>query len=412
MKRERSDSGAGTSRRGNAASSGSGGARKRGGSSAKTKAAAGPGRKRAVKKAAPAAKPRARKSAAAKTAAAPAAAAKSAAAKTKAAKPGPARPAASGQTSRAASVRPAAATAGGKGSTARAVKPRAPRDAASRRKAKPARPDTPPPPAASKRPAERRTTPARAITHKGPADVTDEERVESAKYITGGQPRVFEEERFIFPETYGRTRVRLLVKDPQWLFAHWDVDPAVYAALRGELGDRAAALSRLTLKVTDPEHGGGAVIHLPEDARSWYVRADRVRRAYRAELGITLPSGDYRMLASSGLVRPPQGSASHRRAMRRARYAGPRRTPVGASGWADSEAGWTETEDGGESAAERKAGGRAARPGPWEPTLVESRPRGGTSGVDAGGPDTAGEKGGASDVYRPPLSGASDLYRR
>jgi len=60
---------------------------------------------------------------------------------------------------------------------------------------------------------------------------------------------VFEEERFLFPESYAKNRVRLLAKDPEWLFAHWDVNPKTWAALRDELGERALALSRLTLRV-------------------------------------------------------------------------------------------------------------------------------------------------------------------
>jgi hypothetical protein len=251
---------------------------------------------------------------------------------------------------------------------------------------------------AKARPAAAPRKPRSSPPAGGEADFADEQRIESSKYTTGEQQqeqprRVFEEERFIFPETYGRNRVRLLVKDPQWLFAHWDVDPAVLSGLRSELGERAAALSRLTLKVSDPEHGGGAVIHLPEGARSWYLRADRVRRAYTAELGLTLPDGSYRMLARSNQVRTPQGGASGRRAGRKARYVGPRRTV---------EAGAAEPQylDAPEQA--RAADGAPGRTrdgiGPWKPALLEAGPRGarGTSGGEA----AAVAKGGASDVHR------------
>ncbi|HET8646526.1 MAG TPA: DUF4912 domain-containing protein, partial [Vicinamibacteria bacterium] len=258
------------------------------------------------------------------------------------------------------------------------------------------------PPAEKAVPAAPRRAPSRppraaAPARKREADVTDEERIEQAKYVTGEQPpapRVFEEERFIFPETYGRNRVRLLIKDPQWLFAHWDVDPGVYSGLRAELGERAAALSRLTLKVSDPEHGGGAVIHLPEDARSWYLRADRVRRAYRAELGLTLPSGEYRLLASSNTVRPPQGSASQRRAAHRAAYVGPRR-PGGAAALQDLAGLDSAAFEPGRSADFRLGG----PPGPWQPTVVQPAPPAARGGAgDAGEPGS--DKGGASDVHR------------
>jgi hypothetical protein len=253
---------------------------------------------------------------------------------------------------------------------------------------------------APRRPAARAAAPRtpRAKPASAEADSADEQRIESAKYTTGeqGQPRrVFEEEKFIFPETYGRNRVRLLVKDPQWIFAHWDVDPSVFAGLRSELGERAAALSRLTLKVSDPEHGGGAVIHLPEDARSWYLRADRVRRAYTAELGLTLPDGSYRVLATSNRVRTPQGSASPRHAGRRARYIGPRPHPEGGTVDPQYLLAAGESRAAGEGAPGRKGEGL----GPWKPMLAESGPHG-ARGAPAGEESSAPGKGGASDVHR------------
>src|SRR5688500_1583110 len=51
------------------------------------------------------------------------------------------------------------------------------------------------------------------------AAATEEERIESSKYLPRSAPkRLFETERFVFPESYGVNRVRLLVKDPEWLF--------------------------------------------------------------------------------------------------------------------------------------------------------------------------------------------------
>src|SRR6185369_1338719 len=130
----------------------------------------------------------------------------------------------------------------------------------------------------------------------------------------------FEEERFIFPETYGVNRVRLLVKDPHWLFAHWDVDPRVREKLRGEKGERIAALARLTLRLTDDHGGIGGAIVLPEGARSWYLRAVPGHRSYRVELGITLPSGEYRGLTRSNAVSTPRLGPSPEKATRRASY--------------------------------------------------------------------------------------------
>jgi hypothetical protein len=147
--------------------------------------------------------------------------------------------------------------------------------------------------------------------------LTDEEQIESSKYLPRqGARRVFEEERFVFPQSYGRDRIRLLVKDPEWLFAHWDLDRASVGDLRREMGERTVALSKLTLRISDPDNGGMSVVLLPPGVRSWYVRADSTQRAYKAELGLTLPSGEFRSLAESNTVVTPRVGPSSERASR------------------------------------------------------------------------------------------------
>ena len=151
--------------------------------------------------------------------------------------------------------------------------------------------------------------------------LTEEERIESSKYFPRHAPkRLFETERFIFPESYGVNRVRLLVKDPEWLFAHWDVDPDIFVSVRRDLGERALALSRLTLRVSDPFDGGAATILLPKGVRGWYFRADTTPRAYRAELGLTLPTGEFRSLAASNTVGTPRVGPAKRVAATRVRF--------------------------------------------------------------------------------------------
>ena len=206
----------------------------------------------------------------------------------------------------------------------------------------------------------------------------------------------FLEEDWLFEaitETYGINRVRLLVKDPDWLFAHWDVDPQSLADLRAELGERASALSSFTLRVVDPQHGGESRVLLPDGARSWYVRADAVQRSYRAELGLTLPSGEFRSLAQSNVVTTPRMGPARTGGPRRIRYDGA--TPPASESPAASRSG--------------SAGAPSpASPGPWRPdpatagypgTLAGASPA--PSEADRSRNGRAGEApGGASDVYR------------
>ena len=227
-----------------------------------------------------------------------------------------------------------------------------------------------------------------ASPRPAPPALSEEEQIGSAKYLPRElPPRVFEEERFIFPETYGVNRVRLLVKDPHWLFAHWDVDPRVRERLRGEKGERVAALARLTLRLTDDHGGIGGAIVLPEGARSWYLRAVPGHRSYRVELGVTLPSGEYRGLARSNAVSTPRMGPSPDKATRRASYRVAAKVPPRA---ADADADAPSAPEGAPRRKAAKGAPAAGRAG------GSARPE----AVSAAEPPPGHEPGGASDIFR------------
>jgi hypothetical protein len=227
---------------------------------------------------------------------------------------------------------------------------------------------------------------AAGAARPGRPALSEEEQIGSAKYMPRDlPPRVFEEERFIFPETYGVNRVRLLVKDPHWLFAHWDVDPRVREKLRGEKGERVAALARLTLRLTDDHGGIGGAMVLPEGARSWYLRAVAGHRSYRVELGITLPSGEYRALARSNAVSTPRVGPSPEKVTRRASYRLAAKVPLLTVA--------ADTAPGPEAAPRR----RAAKGAPGSGPAADSA---GTAPVSATEPAPGPEPGGASDLFR------------
>ena len=220
----------------------------------------------------------------------------------------------------------------------------------------------------------------------GVPGLNEEDQIRAAKYLPRELPkRLFEEDRFLFPETYGMNRVRLLVRDPDWIFAYWDVNPSALKDLARSLGERGLALSRLTLRVHDPVSGGSSDILLPPGARWWYIRTDSARRSYRAELGVTLPSGEFRKLAESNIVVTPRVGPSPQRARRRMSYRDARDLPPSAA----EAAGLAET-------------GAGLSREPWAAESVDGSVAPGQSGKAA--------RGGASDVFRP--GGASDTFRR
>jgi hypothetical protein len=226
--------------------------------------------------------------------------------------------------------------------------------------------------------------------------LTEEERIESSKYDLREPKRsrrVFEEERFLFPETYESDRVRLLVKDPEWLFAHWDVSPLTLQRLRDDLGERATALSRLTLRLEDPAQAALSVVLLPEGARSWYVRTHSTQRSYRAALGVTMPSGEFRPLATSNVVVAPGGAPSPQRARRRV-------------GFSRAQAA--------QAAAELEQRGALGTNGDDRKPAAPAADEGGVDYIDGTAASSQSEqtqqRGGASDTLG--QGGASDVFRR
>jgi hypothetical protein len=218
--------------------------------------------------------------------------------------------------------------------------------------------------------------------------LSEEDQIRAAKFLPRELPkRLFEEERFLFPESYGQNRIRLLVRDPEWIFAYWDVKPQALEDLAKSLGERALALSRLTLRVVDPVSGGSTDILLPAGARWWYVKTDAARRTYRAELGVTLPSGQFRKLAESNTVVTPRVGPSPEGAHRRMSY-----RSAGELAPAQAAAA-LEAERAADLAAE-----------PWAAESVD-----GSSEATEPARSRA-PRGGASDAFRP--GGASDTFRR
>ncbi len=310
-----------------------------------------------------------------------AALAKSAPSRTKAkakAKPGGAKPKA------ARTKAKPAPRASAKKTAVRAAGPRSRAGKSATRKATPAGKAVAAP--RSRSPRGRAAKPAAQPPRAVPG-LSEEDQIRAAKFLPRELPkRVFEEERFLFPESYGQNRIRLLVRDPEWIFAYWDVKPESLEQLAKSLGERALALSRLTLRVVDPVSGGSSDILLPPGARWWYVRTDAARRTYRAELGVTLPSGQFRKLAESNTVVTPRVGPSAERARRRMSY-----RAAGELAPADAALALQ---------AEREAD---LAPEPWAAESVD----GAAAELEAKG-RTPG--GGASDAFRP--GGASDAFRR
>ncbi|MCM8781974.1 MAG: DUF4912 domain-containing protein, partial [Candidatus Omnitrophica bacterium] len=56
-----------------------------------------------------------------------------------------------------------------------------------------------------------------------PVQPVGQQRVEEAKYYLGPWPEYKSPEEFRFPAGYGDNRIVIMVRDPWWVFAYWEI---------------------------------------------------------------------------------------------------------------------------------------------------------------------------------------------
>ncbi|HEY8391974.1 MAG TPA: DUF4912 domain-containing protein [Capillibacterium sp.] len=122
----------------------------------------------------------------------------------------------------------------------------------------------------------------------------------------------FEEARFPLPASYNETKITLLIRDPYWLYAYWDLNRDTKAQMKQDYGDWEKA--PLLLRLWEEEasgHGEAAFFDtsVHTSTNNWYLNVCPHRR-YTAELGYLSPAGEFICLARSNTVTTPRATPS------------------------------------------------------------------------------------------------------
>ena len=142
---------------------------------------------------------------------------------------------------------------------------------------------------------------------KAPAETaTIEQRSEAGKFYAGPVMQKFAEERpWEFPAGYGDNRIVLMVRDPHWLFAYWEINDRRRAELGAELGAEVFRRSRELLRVYDTGDWRFFDLDLSGGARSWYIKVPAANRTYCVDIGYLTPDGKFVTAARSNFVTAP-----------------------------------------------------------------------------------------------------------
>lgn len=142
-------------------------------------------------------------------------------------------------------------------------------------------------------------------TRKSPVRRVAAKKVEPSKYYPGPVVQKLEEKReFLFPEKYGDNKITLMVRDPYWLFAYWEISEKRNAELIRELGSAVFAQSQLTLRVYNVDNWDSFDLAVTGGAQNWYIRVSS-DVSYCVDVGYKTADGRFLAAARSNIVRTP-----------------------------------------------------------------------------------------------------------
>jgi hypothetical protein len=115
------------------------------------------------------------------------------------------------------------------------------------------------------------------------------------------------------PGRYGEDRLVLLVRDPWWAYAWWEVTPATFARARSEAPDGKFVLRlyNITQVVWDgTNHHSSFDIDVQDSAGNWFLDLAKPGDSFCAELGLLDRAGRFVAMVRSNAITLPSDRVS------------------------------------------------------------------------------------------------------
>ena len=141
-----------------------------------------------------------------------------------------------------------------------------------------------------------------------------QEEVERAKYeLFPARPL---QETFYpqeLPAAYGETRITVMVRDPFWAYAYWEIEPQKLEQLKRSIG-KDAQQAQMILRVydiTDIEFNGTNAHHyfdveITVMANNWYIHLGAPHKTFCVDIGLKATTGKFYLLARSNIIKTPR----------------------------------------------------------------------------------------------------------
>ena len=118
-------------------------------------------------------------------------------------------------------------------------------------------------------------------------------------------------EEFVFPHAYGDNKIVLLVRDPHWIHAYWEITESKYKEIGNILGkdlDRSKQVLRVYNTSTLPWKSFD--IYTVYGGRNWYINVPEANCTYVVDIGFLGPGQRFIAMARSNAVTTPRDGMS------------------------------------------------------------------------------------------------------
>ncbi len=147
---------------------------------------------------------------------------------------------------------------------------------------------------------------------------TAEEQVELSKYDVGVPTRDLSAKMpKNLPSSYGKDRIVVMVRDPYWLHAYWELTHQAIQRAEAALGQdwhgakpilRVLDVSTHDTTSTSESHVRDIEIH--GGCNNWYIEVTNPPRSFRVDIGYLSRRGQFFVLARSNIVTTPRAGIS------------------------------------------------------------------------------------------------------
>lgn len=132
--------------------------------------------------------------------------------------------------------------------------------------------------------------------------------------MTVKRPGLKDRKSFRFPPGYGDNKIVLLVRDPWWMFAYWEIRKEKEDEVSTKISDSGDERVKSILRVYDVTgvnfNGNNANsyfdIELNGLASTWYINVSSPGRSWIVDIGILTKKGKFYLLARSNVVQTPR----------------------------------------------------------------------------------------------------------